>query len=547
MARKEKKLKASKKDALGTKKGIALDTSKTQEGVKVVTKYKRGNRLKRFAESYDIRMLLDEVNNYGYSYSFKNFALASIGFLAAAAFIAWYMGLQTMYVMLLCALVILMVPIVIRAQFRQLYQIKRFDMVTGYLDNIIPIFKKTPIITTAWAECIDLLDGEMKEAVQKAYNRVMTNTDDPNVLQTAFSIIEGHFPNSRIHSVHQMMYSVETKNTKNFASAVDNIWLDVRSWIMRTTGFQKELKDKKSQLTLLSLLAMAAGCFFTIIYGSSNFFEGFEDNVVYQVSTFLCMSALLIVMCVFQVKLSGKWLLDDKTVHTNDKAVKSFNYVLANEDKPLVRTMDKILGVVCLVGAVACYIFTKSLPLTILCVLLAYMLYSQNRRLFASKSMDVSKFLEQEFPVWLRDISLNLQTLTVINAIEASKATSSPIMCYHIDKLLDELAKNPASIKPFNDFLDEYKMEGVKSSMKVLYSLQTLDKDEMQGQISSIIERNQSLLEKSERLRNESSISGIKLLGFIPIVVFIVQLVVNMFLLVTVLLNLMSNVELGGV
>ena len=499
------------------------------------------SRIKSFVQKYDFTLLKKEIESYGYTYSFKNFALSSLLYLAVVAAIAYYIKLKVEFIIVLALTVVLLIPFVIRSQFNQMYQIKRFDMVTNYLDNIIPIFKRNPIITSAWKEVLDLVEGDMKECVEKALATVLDNTDDPHVMKSAFKIIEDRFPNSRIYSVHQMMLSIEKRNTRKYITSVDNMWLDVQSWISRITMFQKELKDRKSKLTFLVLITMASNCLFVSMYSSNDVFKSFTDNTVYQVSSTLFMMALIIVLCTFQIRLNGKWLIDDKTTKTDKKALKSFQYIIDPNNIPEILFKDKMLGLAFLILAVAFYIKTTSLFISLLIIYVAYLCYTQNRRKYKMHVKNVKKYLTVEFPTWLRDVSLNLQNLTVINAIESSQNTSTPIMNHYITAFLDDIYNNPTKIKPFNDFLDEFKIQGVKSSMKVLYSLQSLDKNEVQQQTNNLIIRNQELLEKAERIKNENSVSGLKILGFVPVGIFIAQMLVSMGLLFSVMMELMSG------
>lgn len=510
-------------------------------GMNPISKKRKRNILKRFIEKYDFRMLKREIESYGYKYSFKNFMFVSLSCLAVIFFIAFYMKLRIEYILVLGITIMLVIPFLIRSQFCQLYQIKRFEMVTNYLDNIIPIFKRTPIITNAWREVLDLIDGEMKEVVEDALNRVLTNTEDPNVMKIAFSMIESHFPNSRIHAVHQMMYTIETQNTKNYVLSIDNVWLDVQSWITRTTLFQKSLKERKNKLTLLSLLTMAANCLFVAMYSSNDIFNSFTDNIVYQISSTIFIIILILTMCIFQMKLNGKWLLDDNTVSITNAAMKSFEKILNGHSLLETGLKEKVVSCALVVLGIVLFVFDSNLIILILCWYCAYMFYSQKKRVEKNNIRKIKKYLQIEFPSWIRDITLNLQNLTVINAIESSKQTASSIMNYYIDQFLYEAYLNPVSIKPYNDYLIEFNIDGVKSTMKSLYSLQTLDREEMQKQTSHLIIRNQEMLAKAEELKNEDSVSGLKFLGFVPVGIFIVQMLISMGLLFWVMMNLMSQ------
>ena len=530
----------TKKKGKDKKKPKEPKPSKPEEGMAVVHEVKRENFFKRALRKYDFKLLQQEIEDYGYKYSFKDFALISLIFVGIIGGVSWFVHLNLILIICLFVLIMGLVPFIIRSQFAQLYQVKRFEMITGYLDNVLPVFKKVPIITSAWAEILDLLEGEMQEAVQEAYDLVMNNTDDPDVLQTAFAIIESHFPNSRIHSVHQLMYSIETKNTQRYHAAVDNIWTDVQGWVSRITAFQNDLKKRKADLLLLSLLTIGMSCIFTTMYNSNDVFKDFDKNILYQGSTFLFMGILIIVMFIFQVKLNGKWLLDDKTISMDKRALKSFEYITCGKHDASIRKQDKIIAVVTALLGIVLYVFTRSTPVAVLMVFAAFMMYSQNKRTYKNHVNNVKKFVKLEFPSWLQGVAINLQNLTVVNSIEASKDTSTTIMCHYLNILLNDIYNNPNSIVPFNDFLKDFNLSEVRTSMKSLFSAQFIAKDDVERQTNDIIIRNQDLLAKAEKTRSESQVGNLKLLGFVPVVLLVAQMIINMIIMFSIIMSMMT-------
>lgn len=504
-------------------------------------KIKKISRFKRFAEKYSFRLLKQEINQYGYNYSFKNFILSSLAAFGLIGAISYFLEIDLEYILLLGGGTLLMVPLIIRSQFVQLYQFKRFDMLVNYLDNVIPIFKSNPKILSALQEVSSLTDGEMSECLNKAIHMIETNTEKTDILSHAFMHIESHFPNSRLHAVHKMMLTVEKENNKTYHESVNNMWYDVQAWIIRVQSFQKELMKKKKDLIILSIVTMLMNCMFIFMYNSEPTFSGFTDNVVYQISTTFFVGTLIAVICIFQIKLNGKWLIDDALVDKGNRVAKAFQYIQENDRN--FKADKKQIVIACLFVMCGIYLFTLSQQVLylVLCVFSAYMLFTQKKRKYKNSISKVKKQLEIEFPIWLRDVALNLQNLTVLNSVQNTKKTSSDTMNFYIDKFLDECYENPTSILPYNHFLDEYNIQGVKSSMKVLFTLQTLNKEQMVEQTNNLIIRNQELLEKSERMRNEDSVSGLTMLGFVPVAVLTIQMLISMGLLFAYMMDLMSS------
>lgn len=494
-----------------------------------------------FLEKYNFKLLQKEIQSYGYNYSFKNFVLQSLGVMGIVGAIAYFIDLKLQYIAIIWFVTLLLIPLVIRSQFQQLYEMKRFEMVVNYLDNVIPIFKNTPIITSAWKDVLDLTEDEMKNCVQAAYDKVMNNTDDPNVEESAFEIIESHFPNSRIHSVHQMMLTVEKQNDVNYHSSVDNMYFDVQSWISRVYQFQKELSNKKKELIFLSLLTMGANCLFILLYNSTEAFAQFTQNTVYQISSCIFMSALMWLICVFQMKMNGKWLINDRLKTDEKKDKKSLDFINKYKNKVTATRPQKIGAIIFVLIGIGMFIYTDSIVVLSFCAIVAYMLWTQNKREYNSHVNRIRKTINIEFPIWLRDVALNLQNLTILRAIEHSKQTSSYVMNYYIDIFLKKALADPSNITPYNEFLEEYGIRDVKASMKVLFTQQSLNHEQASEQTNSLIMRNQELLAKSEKIRNEATMGNLRLLGFVPVMLFCAQMLVSMGVLFSYMMNMMNS------
>lgn len=482
---------------------------------------------RRFFEKYSFKTLQTEIQSYGYNFSIKQFAQQAIIYFSFVIVAAVLSKLNVQYIVFLGIITALALPFMISSQFDQLYQMRRFQMVNSYLQNVIPIFENKPVIMYAWREVSELVDGEMKECILEAMSYVENNTEDVNVYDSAFKIIEEVFPNSRIHSVHQMMLTIANQNSKTYHDSVKNMYYDVTSWISRTYSFQKELKNRKNKLIVLCLITMAMNFLIIYVFGSHQEMAGFTDMPLYQISTFVFLAGLLLMICMIYIKLNGKWLINDKTEKTDQAFEKSWRYLIS--DKPKKPTVPQMI-VAAIVAAGGFYVFTSTRNNAVLLLTLgtAFMLLYNNKRLYNLHKRRTTKAIEIEFPVWLRDVALNLSHLRVINAIENSKKTTSVIMNYYIDQFLKEVQEDPTSIKPYNQFLDEFDLPDVKSSMRILFTLQELNQEQLQEQTNSLIVRNQTMLAKSEAIKNEDSIGSIEALGFVPLVMFVFQMLVSM-------------------
>ena len=495
---------------------------------------------KRIIRRYNFKLLKNKIEAYGFEYSFKKFLLQFLGVLAAMTAIAYYLKVSVAGLMLMFVEVAIAFPFIIDAQFGQLNQIKRFEMVRDYIGNILPIFKNKPKIAMAWNEMLDLVDGEMKVCVQNALNYLMTNIDDPDVEMTAFKFIEEKFPNSRIHSIHQMMYTIENKNSEDYFSSIDNMYYDSQAWISRVYGFQKEVAKYRKDLIILCVFGLLCSSFSVGIFGDHEIFNGYTDNIAYQTVTTIYVMAMILCICLSYIKMNGSWLVDDRTLSNEKSYYKSFDFLMKNKKEDIAKKTKKylVISIILVVYGVISYAMNPAnMNILLLCVLVAYLIYSQGMRRYNMHFRKVKFFLEVEYPIWMRDVALNLYNYTVLNAIEESKTTCSEIFAHYIDLFLEDAYEHPSSIGPYNRFLEEFNIEGVKSSMKVFFSLKSLTEEQVQEQVNSLILRNQELLEHSERMKNDDMLSGVKLLGFVPTMLLMLHLVASMGIMFTFIIN----------
>lgn len=512
---------------------------------KAFKKQRKKQKRKDFFDRFNWSLLREEIESYGYHYSFGAIMKQMAKYFVGVGVISYVLQLDIVYILILGIVVFLAIPIIVRAQYEQMYEIRRFQMVTSYLDNIIPIFKNHPVIPDAWAQVLDLVDGEMHTAIQEALDYIQNNFTDEYPYETACAMIEKHFPNSRIHSVHKMMLTVVRQNSTRYHEAVDNVFYDVSSWISRTFGFQKDLEDKKQKLLLLSLVTLGADCLFIAAYSTNEIFKDFPKMTGYQVSTFIFVLVLLLLMIAFFVKMNGKWLVDDMTSSITKKYEKAFNYMISHEDKQTATNQQKAMSVLMVLLGVVAYISQQNIVFLVIFAVLAYFIYTSNGRTYRLNRKKVEKSIEMEFPVWLRDVALNLNNMTVLNAVENSRTMSSPILNYYVERFLRRAMEDPSSIRPYNDFLEEYSLPDIKTTMKALYTMQDLDEDQKSQQTNSLIVRNQEMLAKAEKMRNDDSVSGITKFGFLPVAIFMVQMMVSMILMFMFMMNYMGEAMSG--
>ena len=93
----------------------------------------------------------------------------------------------------------------------------------------------------------------------------------------------------------------------------------------------------------------------------------------------------------------------------------------------------------------------------------------------------------------------------------------------------ESLDKNPESVIPFLDFMKDFDVPEIQSSMKMLYSISSGTGGNPKKQIAEIIRRNNMLLDKSEKNAFENAFAGFYGLFLAPAIVGSGKLLIDMF------------------
>lgn len=467
----------------------------------------------------------------------RNYVLESLGILLGIIAIAYGSYLSFEYLLALIVLAIAIIPFVIKAWIKQKASFSKFEHLCNYLTNVIPIFIQKTKIRFALGELYEICDDEVKKAIGEAIEYIDSTKDDPELLKNGLKKIENKFNNSRVESVHKFLLSVENTNSTTYKDIADNLAKDIDSWIKRTYNFQKDLKDRRIKIILLCLLTLIMNVMFVIVYVSNEYFAGFVDNPFYQISTFVFILFVLEVVAIVVVKLNGEWLISDIKNRNEQKTIEKYRDYKKGKQK--IKPLDIVLSIITFLGGIYFFIIDYR-PAAYALGLIAVFILLQKTIKYHSLKRFIAKQITIEFPMWLREVSLSLGSLTVLNAINNSLNSSSYAFRRETRNFLTEANNNPTSIKPYNDFLSEYEIDGVKASMRILYAVNGVSKNEMKDRVAKLIDRNEELLAKSENIRNYDSIGGVETIGYLPTVIFSLHTMASMVIMFIYMLQVLE-------
>ena len=92
-------------------------------------------------------------------------------------------------------------------------------------------------------------------------------------------------------------------------------------------------------------------------------------------------------------------------------------------------------------------------------------------------------------------------------------------------------------IEPYHRFLKEYRKPDVQSAMKMLFALSSGNAGDVTKQVEELIDRNNAMMDNSEKLEQEDKIAGMKVYILLPSLLASLKLMVDMALLLVVFLQ----------
>ena len=153
----------------------------------------------------------------------------------------------------------------------------------------------------------------------------------------------------------------------------------------------------------------------------------------------------------------------------------------------------------------------------------------------------LTEYIKACFPEWLMQLSLLMQSENVQMAIFRSYDDAPEILKPELQRMIGRLQLNPNDKNAYMDFLSEFTLPEVRSTMKMLYSISEGKGGEARSQIADIIRRNQEMSDKAKRAADSDSLAGMYALFLAPQLTGGLKLVCDMVLLFVVYMGSMAT------
>lgn len=441
---------------------------------------------------YGFRKTQETIKEYGYEYSGKKHVT--------------FMGIAVIFLLLLCYLmrikaagvcvialtVILVVPVLAGYHYRTLYEEKRFTDAVDYMEYVIYSFLRMPKIINTLEEVAKVCHGNMQKCIEKAVDRIQYADVYQDIYSDAFEHIEKEYGTERMRALHRFLIQIEQQGGE-YIQSLEVLLEDIRQWSEMVYLLQKERKELQRKVTLSLLLSVATAI--TMVGLLPSEIGDIASNGLYQVSSVVFLLLSIVIFVLSRKCLIRSWLTSEPD---SEEVKNAYDYCIREEN-------------------------TK-------------------KRHYRFMEKKVKNSIKKDFPMWIRNVILNMQTENVMVAMGMAAEDMSYPLKSELMQTLNGIEKEPGSMRAYQRFLWKFDLKQIKNVFLMFYSLNEFGTKEAEKQLNAMIQRNNKLAEQAERLANEEALGIFGIYMLMPMVIAAGKMLLDMWVFVQQFLFFYSNV-----
>lgn len=478
------------------------------------------------------------VRRLGYQFSLWRYMGCFIGLGSAVGALALTFRLRFPYILIIGSVTACFVPGMFVMTYQNLYETKRFEDISAYMEQILYSFKRRAKILNALEDVFTLFeDGESKiyDAVQSAVKYIQNADSKGNIYKEAFSFIEKEYGCTRLYKIHDFLIEAEAVGG-DFTITADILLDDRKRWIDRIYELQKEKRNIKTKVTIGIGLSFLIGAM-TVFMMPKEFHV--TDNRISQVVT---TSMILLNMSIWYIawrKLSKSLLQEEEGVEAQ-QIKKRYDYVMHKNPKKEQR--KSWICMIIILPLVFMFASKKNVMGAIVAAAFAILLGTQSKRKYGASLRCVMREVEKVFPEWLMNMSLYLQSDNVHVSLAKSIPHAPTILQEELTALMERIDAQPDSVRPYLAFMNPLIIPDVTSAMKILYSMAEFGSSDANQQIGPLAERGIIMTDKTERLKGEDYIARVGFLVLLPMITGVMKMLADLALVVVYILSAVNTV-----
>jgi len=476
------------------------------------------------------RNLTQELAKYGYEYTPKKALFAYGMIVLVAAIFGLLYKLELPYIAAIGIIGLVFSPMVILQTMKGRYHTTMFSLANNYMEQFLYSFKRNGTVLNALLETATIFDeGIFHEALEKAIEHIQYTTDSEDPEREALDIVGEFFHCERIDAIHSFVIGAQRRG----GDAGGSILLLAKNramWAERVMNLQKEFQIVKRNI-MIALVATMLICILPLYLLGGDL--DISSIPLCQISAVVLIGICMLIYVKADKKLCRSWI--EKEVDSTGMG-KKYLQVRDYDEAKEAKSSQKmaIIPVIFFIGA---FIYFKNIAVLVAGVVVVLFFLNQHKIGHNLAMKKVAREIEKQFPNWLMEVALLLQTDNVQMAIRKSMDSAPEVLVYALEDLIYQLEEDPNAIEPYHRFLKEYRNPDVQSAMKMLYALSSGNAGDVTKQVEELIDRNNAMMDKAEKLEQEDKIAGMKVYILLPSLLASFKLMVDMALLLVVFLQ----------
>lgn len=129
-----------------------------------------------------------------------------------------------------------------------------------------------------------------------------------------------------------------------------------------------------------------------------------------------------------------------------------------------------------------------------------------------------SNLMKFQFPIWLRQLQILLQTNTVSQSLTLSLKHAPLLIQDDLKKLIEEINKDAIDITPYLNFLKNYRLTEIERAMKLLYRYNMIGKEDSYLQFNRMIQTTTKWLRTERKNHHKDSLAIYEWFSMIPLI-----------------------------
>lgn len=435
-----------------------------------------------------------ELKAIGESYSRYGKLLAYVSIIAITIVIGLLFSLPAWMIVVCCVFYIVMTPKLLYNYKKQRYEKKKFDDACAYLSQMNQSFTSTHNILASLRETQSTFtEGKMKTALQKAIEKIENSyTDVRRAEEEALAEIEKEYNCEKTRNLHDYLIRAEARGgdcTEEF-KIIDRI---NGVWKTAILDHYKRMVSFRNMVALYFGLLLAV-CIY-LLRAIPNIVDLMGNGIV-QFTNMIEIILFIMVFAFTDGKLNHSLLRDAK--YMSEQSARSASEYVSNFDgkKERKRYMPMILLTAFL--SIAYILMKPSVLAVVLGIGFFLLVFNIHKLIYYLNWIMLKSEMKKAFPKWLFDVFLLMQTESVEASIFYSREYAPPVLITELERVCDYLMESPGNPDAYMSFLAEFRIEGVESAMRNLYSMAvgTGNREVM----TASIEQSMTLLSKAEKV-----------------------------------------------